>query len=464
MSLRTLERDAPSLFKHGPKATTRVLLLSALAVMLMLADVRYKITEPVRQAVSAVLFPLQWVVMQPVGWIERAQGYFHDLDEAQQQAMEARRLMTEMTVQAHDAGRLLEENQQLRNLLELRPRLVVPSVAAEVMYETPDSYTRRVVLDKGQVAGIAPGSPVMDDLGVLGQVTRVQPFSSEVTLLSDRDQAIPVMVARSGLRSLAYGDASNCGSGAAQPVAFHAHLLRARRTLGWCTACGGAHAAVGAQSCGSARCRADGHFRGRCQSRARGQIGRTPGHTQQTPRACRPRSDPMIMPRGQQLLMPVRPAFIALSVAVVFLLSLLPLGAFVWTPDVLMLVLAFWAMHHPNRMPMSVGFLLGLGVDVQQTALLGQHALTYVLVIYGAQRFSRRMMWFSPLTQALQLLPVFVMAHVLQMLIRMLAGGMFPGFAIALAPVLEMLLWPLVCAVLLAPQRRAPDADSNRPL
>lgn len=172
----------------------------------------------------------------------------------------------------------------------------------------------------------------------------------------------------------------------------------------------------------------------------------------------------MIMPRGQQLLMPVSPAFIAISVAVVFLLSLLPLGGFVWMPDFLMLVLAFWAMHHPYRMPMTVAFLLGLAVDVQQTALLGQHALTYVVVVYVAQRFSRRMMWFSSLTQAVQLLPVFVLAHLLQMLIRMAAGGMFPGLWIALAPLLEMVLWPFLSAILLAPQRRAPDADSNRPL
>lgn len=172
----------------------------------------------------------------------------------------------------------------------------------------------------------------------------------------------------------------------------------------------------------------------------------------------------MIMPRGQQLLMPVSPAFIAISVAVVFLLSLLPLGGFVWMPDLLMLVLMFWSMHHPQRMPMTVAFVLGLAVDVQQTALLGQHALTYVLMVYLSQRFSRRMMWFSALTQALQLLPVFALAHLLQMVIRMAAGGMFPGFSIAVAPVLEMVIWPLLSALLLAPQRRAPDADSNRPL
>ncbi|MDO4591295.1 MAG: rod shape-determining protein MreC [Comamonadaceae bacterium] len=209
MSLRTLEREAPSMFKHGPSAATRVLLFSALAVVLMLADVRLQITMPVRQAVSALLFPLQWAVMQPVGWAGNAQGYFQDLHAAQADAVEARRQMANMALKANDAEKLLEENRQLRALMELRPRLAVTTVAAEVMYETPDSYTRRVVLDKGQVAGIEAGSPVIDDLGVLGQVTRVQPFSSEVTLLSDREQMIPVMVQRTGARSVAYGDASN---------------------------------------------------------------------------------------------------------------------------------------------------------------------------------------------------------------------------------------------------------------
>lgn len=209
MSLRTLRRDAPSSFKHSMPAGTRVLLFSALAVLLMLADVRLKLTEPVRQAVSVVLFPLQWAVMQPVEWVGNGQAYFQDLTDAQNDAVDARKQMTAMVVKAQEAERLLEENQQLRAQLDLRPRLIVSTVAAEVMYATPDNYTRRVVLDKGQVAGIAPGSPVMDEAGVLGQVTRVQPFSSEVTLLSDRAQTIPVMVARTGARSVAYGDASN---------------------------------------------------------------------------------------------------------------------------------------------------------------------------------------------------------------------------------------------------------------
>lgn len=209
MSLRTLRRDAPSSFKHSMPAGTRVLLFSALSVLLMLADVRLKLTEPVRQAVSAVLFPMQWAAMRPVEWLATGQGYLQDLSDAQDESLNARKQMTAMVLKVQEAERLREENQQLRDLLELRPRLVVTTVAAEVMYETPDSYTRRVVLDKGQVAGVEAGSPVMDDLGVLGQVTRVQPFSSEVTLLSDREQAISVMVARTGARSVAYGDASN---------------------------------------------------------------------------------------------------------------------------------------------------------------------------------------------------------------------------------------------------------------
>ena len=172
----------------------------------------------------------------------------------------------------------------------------------------------------------------------------------------------------------------------------------------------------------------------------------------------------MIMPRGQQLLMPVRPGFIALSVAITFIVSLLPLGGLAWMPDLLMVVLAFWAMHHPQRLGMGVAFALGLCMDVQQTSMLGQHALAYVLVVYVAHRSSRRMMWFSPLTQALQMLPVFLAVHLVQVLIRMAAGNMFPGLSIALAPVLEAALWPLVSALLLAPQRRAPDSDDNRPL
>ena len=108
---------------------------------------------------------------------------------------------------------LAKENQHLRAMLDLRERLSMPGMAAEVVYDTPDPYTRRVVIDRGQVDGVAAGSPVLDEKGVIGQVTRVYPTRAEVTLLIDRDQAIPVFNPRTGARSVAYGDASSTRAG-----------------------------------------------------------------------------------------------------------------------------------------------------------------------------------------------------------------------------------------------------------
>lgn len=172
----------------------------------------------------------------------------------------------------------------------------------------------------------------------------------------------------------------------------------------------------------------------------------------------------MIMPRGEQLLLPASPWFIGLSLFLALVVNLLPTSNWIWMPDLLLLVLAFWGIHQPQRVGMGVAFFLGLLIDVQQTALLGQHALVYALVVFVGQNSSRRLLWFSGWKQALQMLPVFFGAHLLQVLIRLAAGGIFPGFGLAWAPVLESLMWPLAVAVLLAPQRRAPVHDNERPL
>lgn len=209
MSLGTLERDAPSLFKNGPSALSQLAVYSALALFLMVADARFNVTGPVRQAVSIVIYPMQWAMMQPVRWVSDATGYLQSLESAQDEVQAARKRMAGMALKASQVDLLTQENVHLRGLLGLRGRLEVPAQPAQVIYEAPDSYTRRLVIDKGQSAGVAAGSPVMDELGVLGQVTRVQPFTSEITLLVDRDQAIPVLNPRTGARSVAYGDASN---------------------------------------------------------------------------------------------------------------------------------------------------------------------------------------------------------------------------------------------------------------
>ena len=172
----------------------------------------------------------------------------------------------------------------------------------------------------------------------------------------------------------------------------------------------------------------------------------------------------MIMPRGQQLLLPVNAFFMWGSLLVALLLSMLPLGRIAWMPDFVAIVLVFWSIHQPHRIGMASAFFMGLLVDVQQSAMLGQHALAYTLLSFMALIVHRRLVWFSVFSQAVQILPMFAIAHALELLARLIAGGVFPGFAIALAPVIEAALWPIVSAVLLAPQRRAPERDAHRPL
>jgi rod shape-determining protein MreD len=173
----------------------------------------------------------------------------------------------------------------------------------------------------------------------------------------------------------------------------------------------------------------------------------------------------MIMPRGSdQLLLPVNPFFIAFTLALALVFDLLPLGRQPAMPDMLAVALVFWNVHQPRRVGVGVAFLFGLVMDVHQGALLGQHAFAYTLLSFVAITIHRRLLWFGVIEQAMQILPVFVAAHGVSLAVRMLAGGMFPGWWLLLAPVFEALTWPLVTMLLLAPQRRAPDPDQNRPL
>ena len=133
-------------------------------------------------------------------------------------------------------------------------------------------------------------------------------------------------------------------------------------------------------------------------------------------------------------------------------------------PDLLALALVFWNVHQSRRVGVGLAFAFGLVIDVHDGAVLGQHALAYTLLSFFAVTIHRRLLWFSVPSQAVQILPLFVAAHAVSLLVRLLAGGMFPGWQILLAPLFEALLWPLACGLLLAPQRRPPDPDQNRPL
>ncbi len=173
----------------------------------------------------------------------------------------------------------------------------------------------------------------------------------------------------------------------------------------------------------------------------------------------------MILSKGQQLLLPVNPVFVVASLVAALALNLLPLGRVAWMPDWLMVLLVFWGMHQPRRVGMGVAFVLGLAIDVHQSTLLGQHALVYCVLVFGVQLLQWRLLWFNPLWQALQLLPLFVGAHLFLLALRLLGGAaLLPGWPALVAPLLEALIWPLASLVLLAPQRRPPDQDDNRPL
>jgi rod shape-determining protein MreD len=173
----------------------------------------------------------------------------------------------------------------------------------------------------------------------------------------------------------------------------------------------------------------------------------------------------MIMPRGSdQLLLPVNPLFIAFTLALAFGVNLLPLGRQPAMPDLLAVALVFWNVHQPRRVGVGAAFVFGLLMDVHQGALLGQHALAYTLLSFLAITIHRRLLWFGVVEQTLQIFPLFFGAHAVALLVRLLAGDMFPGWWLLLAPVLETLLWPLATWLLLAPQRRPPDPDQNRPL
>lgn len=172
----------------------------------------------------------------------------------------------------------------------------------------------------------------------------------------------------------------------------------------------------------------------------------------------------MIMPRGRPLLLPASPIFIWGSLLTALMLNLLPLGRLAWMPDFLAVVLVFWSVHQPRRVGLGAAFIFGLSLDVHQASLLGQHALAYTVLIYFAIMIHRRILWFSVPGQAAQLIPLFVAAHGITIILRMIGGAIFPGWQVLLAPILEAALWPLVSALLLAPQRRAPNPDADRPL
>jgi rod shape-determining protein MreC len=203
--LGTLDRTPPPFFRQGYSALTKLIFFTALAVFLMVADARFTVVAPARAAIAAALAPVQRSLLVPIDIVFGGSQYLQGLTQALSNEDAARKQLALQAEAALAASRLADENRQLRALLELKPALAVKSIAAEVMYEAADPFSRKVYIDRGLAQGLALGSPVITEGGVIGQVTRVYPLSSEVTLLTDRDAAIPLINTRTQLRAAAFG-------------------------------------------------------------------------------------------------------------------------------------------------------------------------------------------------------------------------------------------------------------------
>lgn len=205
MPLGTLDRTPPSFFRQGPSARSKLVFFSALALFFMVADSRFKLVEPLRQSMAIALLPLQRALAVPVEMWEGGGEYLRGLNQARSGERAAQARLAAAAERAARTEQLALENNRLRALLELRPAIGVRSLPAEVLYEAADPYSHKVFIDRGTQHGVVLGAPVINEVGVLGQVTRAYALTAEVTLLADKDAAIPVLNSRTQQRSAAFG-------------------------------------------------------------------------------------------------------------------------------------------------------------------------------------------------------------------------------------------------------------------
>lgn len=202
-----MEYGPPPLFNQGVSARARLAFFSFLAIALIVIDSRVRVLETLRVGVGVVLYPVQRVLLVPSQAFNAVGEYFASLStlQAENERLRQEQIANAQTLQ--QASDLAVENERLRQLLAAKERLPNASMLATVLYETRDRFSRKIVLHAGSKDGVRAGSPVIDDLGVVGQVTRVFPDTAEVTLLTDKDQTIPVQILRNGLRGVAFGGA-----------------------------------------------------------------------------------------------------------------------------------------------------------------------------------------------------------------------------------------------------------------
>ena len=203
--MRHISIEPPPFFHRGPSPLTRLAFLGLLSLALLFVDTRYRYLENIRQAVAVALYPVQRAVQLPGEALAYVSSYFASQQALASDNAAAKQQLLTQAPAVQGFSLLDQENAQLRALLKMTARFPGVAIAAEVLYSGRDPFTQKLVVDKGDVAGVQLGQAVIDEIGVVGQVTRVFPYMSEVTLVTDKDHAVPVKVERSGLRSVMYG-------------------------------------------------------------------------------------------------------------------------------------------------------------------------------------------------------------------------------------------------------------------
>ena len=200
-----MDHTPPPFFNRGPAPLVRLAFFASLSLALLVLDARFRYTEGLRSVIALAVYPLQTLATLPAILGERMAGYFASQAQLREENAELRAKVLDTSQAAQRFEAAQAEASQLRRLIGAAERLPVKSTPAEILYNGRDPYSRKVVIDKGSQNGVRAGSPVVDDAGVIGQVTRAHALAAEVTLLTDKDQAIPVQVVRNGLRAVAFG-------------------------------------------------------------------------------------------------------------------------------------------------------------------------------------------------------------------------------------------------------------------
>ena len=200
-----MDHQPPPFFKHGPSPLARFAFFAILSLVLLVVDAHRNYLEVLRQGASVAISPLQRLASMPAVLAGQVGDFFVTQSRLQDENGRLRQQQLLQSLQLQRFSALQAENAYLRRLLTVQRRYGEAVVPAEILYAGRDPFSRKITVDKGSVHHVQPGQAVIDDTGVVGQVTRVSPLSSEITLLTDKEQAVPVEVVRNGLRAIAFG-------------------------------------------------------------------------------------------------------------------------------------------------------------------------------------------------------------------------------------------------------------------